>query len=289
MPDRSWESGIHQLIEAKEHCAITERRTTLAQITYQRFFRRYMHLCGMTGTAIEPAGELYGIYGLRVVRIPTNRPLRRASSGTRVFPTAELKWNAVVESVHDIVRKGRAVLVGTRSVEASEHISQLLRKSGLEPVVLNARQDRAEAEIVARAGQPGRITVATNMAGRGTDIKLDPALRRHGGLHVVLTEYHESRRIDRQFFGRAGRQGDPGSYETIVALDDELFRRFVNPGLLRVLRKSLNRTQPIPGAIGRALRSYGQHAAERLHGGARRTALAEDLRINRILSFAGTE
>ena len=289
MPDRSWESGIHQLIEAKEHCCITERRTTLAQITYQRFFRRYMHLCGMTGTAIEPAGELYGIYGLRVVRIPTNRPLRRTNAGTRVFPTAELKWNAVVESVHDIVRKGRAVLVGTRSVEASEHISRLLSRAGLEPVVLNARQDRAEAEIVARAGQPGRITVATNMAGRGTDIKLHPAVRRQGGLHVVLTEYHESRRIDRQLFGRAGRQGDPGSYETIVALDDELFQRFVNQRLLRLLVKGLNRKQPIPGAMGRALRSYGQHAAERLHGRARRTALAEDLRINRILSFAGTE
>jgi preprotein translocase subunit SecA len=289
MPDRSWESGIHQLIEAKEHCAITERRTTLAQITYQRFFRRYMHLCGMTGTAIEPAGELYGIYGLRVVRMPTNRPLRRTDSGTRVFPTAKLKWNAVVDSVSDVVRTGRAVLVGTRSVEASEHISQLLSQSGLEPVVLNARQDRAEAEIVARAGQPGRVTVATNMAGRGTDIKLHPAVRCAGGLHVILTEYHESRRIDRQLFGRAGRQGDPGSHETIVALDDELFQRFVNQWLLRLLGKASNREQPIPGVLGRALRSYGQHSAERLHWRTRRTALAEDLRINKILGFAGTE
>lgn len=289
MPDRSWEGGIHQLIEAKEHCTITERRTTLAQITYQRFFQRYMHLCGMTGTAIEPAGELYGIYGLRVVRIPTNRPLRRTNAGTRLFPTANLKWDAVVDSVHDIVRKGRAVLVGTRSVEASEQISQWLSRSGLESVVLNARQDHAEAEIIAGAGQPGRITVATNMAGRGTDIQLHPAVRSRGGLHVILTEYHESRRIDRQLFGRAGRQGDPGSYETIVALDDELFRRFMNPKLLRLLGRRSKRTQPVPGALGRALRSYGQHAAERLHGQARRTALAEDLRLNRVLSFAGTE
>ncbi|WP_439360881.1 DEAD/DEAH box helicase [Bradyrhizobium sp. DASA03007] len=289
MPDRSWEGGIHQLIEAKEHCTITERRTTLAQITYQRFFRRYMHLCGMSGTAVEPAGELYGTYGLRVVRIPTNRPLRRTNAGTRLFPTANLKWDAVVDSVHDIVRKGRAVLVGTRSVEASEQISQLLGRSGLEAVVLNARQDHAEAEIIAGAGQPGRITVATNMAGRGTDIQLHPAVRSRGGLHVILTEYHESRRIDRQLFGRAGRQGDPGTYETIVALDDELFRRFMNPKLLRLLGKRSKRTHPIQGALGRALRSYGQHAAERLHGRARRAALAEDLRVNRILSFAGNE
>ena len=191
MPDRSWERGIHQLIEAKEHCAITERRKTLAQITYQRFFRRYLHLCGMTGTAIEPAGELCAIYGLRVVRIPTNRPLRRTNSGTRVLPTAELKWDAVVKSVQAATRAGRAVLVGTRSVEASEHVAQLLGKVGLVPVVLNARQDSQEAEIVACAGQPGRVTVATNMAGRGTDIQLHPAVRDAGGLHVVLTEYHE--------------------------------------------------------------------------------------------------
>lgn len=243
----------------------------------------------MTGTAIEPAGELYGTYALQVVRIPTNRPLRRTNSGTRVLPTAELKWSAVVDFVSYIVRAGRAVLVGTRSVEASEHISQLLGKAGLEPVVLNARQDREEASIVARAGQPGRVTVATNMAGRGTDIKLHPAVRRAGGLHVILTEYHESRRIDRQLFGRAGRQGDPGSHETIVALDDELFRRFVNQGLLRLLGKGSKREQPIPGVMGRALRSHSQHAAERLHARARRTALDEDLRISKILGFTGTE
>jgi preprotein translocase subunit SecA len=289
MPDRSWESGIHQLIEAKEHCAVTERRRTLAQMTYQRFFRRYMHLCGMTGTAIEPAGELYGTYGLRVVRIPTNKPLQRTNSGTRVFPTAELKWNEVVKSVNATVHAGRAVLVGTRSVEASEHIAQSLRKSGLEPVVLNARQDRAEAQIVALAGQPGRITVATNMAGRGTDIQLHPAVRDAGGLHVILTEYHESRRIDRQLFGRAGRQGDRGSYESIVALDDEIFRRFVNARLLRLAGNGWNSDQPVSALTGRALRSYSQHAAERLHGRARRTALAEDLRVNRILGFAGKE
>jgi preprotein translocase subunit SecA len=289
MPDRSWESGIHQLIEAKEHCAITERRKTLAQITYQRFFRRYMHLCGMTGTAIEPAGELRAVYGLPVVRIPTNQPLRRMNSGTRMMPTAQLKWNAVVKSVHAAAHAGRAVLVGTRSVEASEHISQLLRNAGLDPVVLNARQDREEAEIIAHAGQRGRVTVATNMAGRGTDIQLHPAVRNAGGLHVILTEYHESRRVDRQLFGRAGRQGDPGSYESIVALDDELFRRFAGSQLLQLMNKGARSTWPIPPVIARALRSYSQSGAERLHRRARRIALAQDQRLNKILGFAGTE
>jgi preprotein translocase subunit SecA len=289
MPDRSWEHGLHQLIEAKERCAITERRHTLARITYQRFFRRYLHLCGMTGTAIETAGELRAVYGLRVVRIPTNRPLRRTNLGSRVFCTGELKWKAVVDSVNVAVRNGRAVLIGTRSVDASEHVDELLLKAGLRPVILNARQDRQEAEIVAGAGQPGRITIATNMAGRGTDIQLHPAVREAGGLHVILTEYHESRRIDRQLFGRAGRQGDPGSYESIVALDDELFRRFVGKQLLRIVTGGVRLPKKIPPPIGSALRSYGQSGAERLHGRARRMTLAEDHRWTRTLGFAGAE
>jgi preprotein translocase subunit SecA len=289
MPDRSWESGVHQLIEAKEGCSVTERRKTLAQITYQRFFCRYLHLCGMTGTALEPASELFGTYGLRVVRIPTNRPLRRTDAGTRLQPTAERKWHTVVQSAQAIARTGRAVLVGTRSVEASEHVSQLLGRAGLEPVVLNARQDREEAEIIARAGEPGRITVATNMAGRGTDIQLHPAVRAAGGLHVVLTEYHESRRIDRQLFGRAGRQGDPGSYESIVAVDDELLRRFAGSRVLGAVAGSVQSARPIAAAAGGALRRYSQHAAERLHARARRLALAEDQRVNRILGFAEAE
>jgi len=194
-----------------------------------------------------------------------------------------------VESARTAALAGRAVLIGTRSVEASEQVAGLLGKAGIEPVVLNARQDREEAEIVARAGQPGRITVATNMAGRGTDIQLDPAVRAAGGLHVVLTEYHESRRIDRQLFGRAGRQGDPGSYESIVALDDELFRRFAGGPLLRLVVQGVRSGRPISALTGRALRSFSQRAAERLHGQSRQLALAEDLRINRILGFAGIE
>ena len=289
MPDRSWERGLHQLIEAKENCAITERRHTLARITYQRFFRRYLHLCGMTGTAVETAGELRAVYGLRVVRIPTNRPLRRTNLGTQIFRTAALKWNAVVGSVNAATRQGRPVLIGTRSVDASEHVGELLLKAGLQPVILNARQDRQEAEIVAGAGQPGRVTVATNMAGRGTDIQLHPAVRNAGGLHVILTEYHESRRIDRQLFGRAGRQGDPGSYESIVALDDELFQRFAGKQLLRIVTSGLRLTKKVPPMIGRALKGYSQSGAERLHGRVRQMTLAEDHRWNKSLGFAGAE
>jgi preprotein translocase subunit SecA len=289
MPDRSWERGLHQLIEAKENCAISQRHHTLARITYQRFFRRYVHLCGMTGTAIETAGELRAVYGLRVVRIPTNRPLHRTNFGTRIFPTTELKWNAVVESVMAATRNHRAVLIGTRSVGASEQVEGLLLKAGLQPVVLNARQDRQEADIVAGAGQPGQVTVATNMAGRGTDIQLHPVVREAGGLHVILTEYHESRRIDRQLFGRAGRQGDPGSYESIVALDDELFQRFAGKYALSIVTPAVRLAKTVPPVIGRALRSYSQSAAERVHARARQRTLAEDDRLNRALGFAGTE
>ena len=289
MPDRSWERGIYQLVEAKEGCTITDRRQTLARITYQRFFRRYAHLCGMTGTALETAGELRAVYGLRVLKIPTNRPVRRVNRGTRIFPTADLKWNAVVNTAKTTTLQGRAVLIGTRSVEASERVGALLDRAGLKPVILNARQDRQEAEIVAAAGQPGRVTVATNMAGRGTDIELHPDVRERGGLHVVLTEYHELGRIDRQLFGRAGRQGDPGSYEFIVALDDELFRRFVRKQVLELAIRGVPRTDTIPAVVGRALKRCGQSAAERLHGRARRRNLAEDQLFDQLLGFTGRE
>lgn len=289
MPDRSWEHGLHQLIEAKEQCAITKRSHTLARITYQRFFRRYLHLCGMTGTAMETSGEMRAVYGLRVVPIPTNRPLRRTNKGTHVLRTAETKWRAVVDAALAGTRQGRAVLIGTRSVEASEHVGHLLSAAGLESVVLNARQDRLEAHIIAEAGQPRRVTVATNMAGRGTDILLHPAVRDAGGLHVILTEYHESRRIDRQLFGRAGRQGDPGSYESIVALDDELFQRFAGRRLLQLLGALLPPRRSVPTTLAHLLRAYSQTAAERLHATARRMALAEEDRLKKALVFTGPE
>jgi preprotein translocase subunit SecA len=222
MPDRSWEQGLHQLIELKEGCEVTARRETLARISYQSFFRRYLRLAGMTGTAAEVAPELWAVYRLRVARIPTNRPVQRSYQPDRVFPTQEQKWEAVIEAIRVRHAAGQPVLVGTRSVGASEHLAELLKKAGLQFELLNARQDGQEAQVVTGAGQPGRITVATNMAGRGTDIKLAPGIAERGGLHVLCTERHDAGRIDRQLFGRCGRQGDPGSCEAILALGDDL-------------------------------------------------------------------
>ena len=222
MPDRSWERGLHQMIEANEGCAITGQQETLARISYQRFFRRYLRVAGMTGTAREVAGEMWSAYRLPVVTIPTNRLVRRRRLPDQVFVTAGAKWAAVVERLRRLRDEGRPVLVGTASVAASEHLSALLHAHGLQHQVLNAHQDQEEAEVITRAGEAGRITVATNMAGRGTDIRLGPGVAEAGGLHVLATERHDARRIDRQLFGRSGRQGDPGSFEVMASLEDDL-------------------------------------------------------------------
>jgi preprotein translocase subunit SecA len=271
MADRSWEQGLHQLLEVKEGCAVTPRNEPLARISYQRFFRRYLRLAGMTGTAREVAGELWAVYRLAVVRVPTNRPLRRRNHGDRVYATAAAKWQAVVERIAALHAQGRPVLVGTRSVAASEHLSRLLEAAGLPHHVLNARQDAGEATVVARAGERGAISVATNMAGRGTDIKLGPGVVALGGLHVIATERHEARRIDRQLFGRAGRQGDPGSYESIVSLEDELVVVY-GSGLRR---RSL-------GTVRRA-----QRRAQRVHSRMRRDLLRFDEQLASTLAFSG--
>lgn len=223
MPDRSWEGGLHQMIETREGVELTGARVTLAQITYQRFFSRYLLTAGMTGTAREIEGELSRVYDLRVSPIPSHKPSQRRHLAPSVLPTSEARWRRVAQRAREEAERGRAVLIGTRSIEASETLSGELRAMEIAHAVLNARQDQTEAQTIAQAGTPGRITVATNMAGRGTDIKLHPEVERAGGLHVILTEFNESPRIDRQLFGRAARQGDPGSVEAIVSLEDELF------------------------------------------------------------------
>jgi preprotein translocase subunit SecA len=285
MPDRQWQRGLQQLIEAKEGCSVTGRRETLTQITYQRFFRRYLRLSGMTGTATEVARELESVYGLTVVTVPTHRPDLKRDLGISLYGTNIEKWQAVVEAARTLVRRHRAVLIGTRSVEASETLAGLFVKAGLPHVVLNARNEPEEATLVAAAGEAGRITIATNMAGRGTDIKLSPEVTANGGLHVILTEYHESGRIDRQLFGRCGRQGDPGSHQAIISLEDHLFDLHGGP-----LARSLLRWKPadgeLPEWIARVLRSVAQNRAERIHGRIRRATLRMDDDLEKALGFA---
>ncbi len=286
MPDRSWEHGLHQLIEVKEALQVTRRRETISRITYQRFFRRYLWLAGMTGTGSEVAGEVRAVYGIPTVRIPTHRPLRRRNLGERVYLRADARWQAVVARIRAMTASGRAVLVGTRSVEASERLAALLDDAGVSYRLLNARHADEEAAVVAQAGQPGRVTVATNMAGRGTDIELHPLVREAGGLHVILTEFHESRRIDRQLFGRAGRQGDPGSCESLVCLEDELFRTHAARATAWCARLWSDR-EGLPGWTGRGLRRFAQAAAERRNALVRRRTLEGEKHTDRRLAFAG--
>jgi preprotein translocase subunit SecA len=215
-PDRSFESGIQALIECREQVPITARRETLARISYQRFFRRYLRLCGMTGTAREVSREIWRVYGLPTRIVPTRLESRRRDLGQRVMPDDEARWSAAVERIGELQRAERPVLVGTSTVATSELLSERLERAGLAHSMLSARQDREEAAVIERAGEAARITVATRMAGRGTDIALGPGVEERGGLAVVSTELGEARRIDRQLFGRCGRQGQSGSYEQIL-------------------------------------------------------------------------
>ncbi|WP_211248451.1 preprotein translocase subunit SecA [Desulfobulbus elongatus] len=281
MPGRAWEQGLHQLIEVKEDCPLTRRRDPLAKISYQRFFRRYLRLSGMTGTAREVTGELWSVYGLPTVRIPTHRPMQRRHLPGRILPTLEAKWQAVIERVREIHSTGRPVLIGTRSVTASEHLSRLMTAAGLAHRVLNAKQDREEADIVSRAGEAGKITIATNMAGRGTDIKLRPGVREAGGLHVIATERHEAARIDRQLAGRCGRQSDPGSYEAIVSLADPL----ITAGFGGIADMLAGRD--VPERLARLALDHAQQRMEKYHARIRRELFRQDRRQGSLLSFSG--
>jgi preprotein translocase subunit SecA len=223
---RRYSDGLHQAIEAKENVTIEAATQTYATVTLQNYFRMYHKLCGMTGTAETEAAELWDIYKLDVVVVPTNRPIVRDDRQDLVYKTRKEKFNAAIDEINDLVSKGRPVLVGTTSVEISELLSRMLKIRGIKHNVLNAKQHQREAEIVQDAGKTGQVTIATNMAGRGTDIKLGPGVKEAGGLAIVGTERHESRRVDRQLRGRAGRQGDPGSSQFYVSLEDDLMRLF---------------------------------------------------------------
>ena len=237
MTGRRWSDGLHQAVEAKEGVEIEKETQTYATITIQNYFRLYHKLAGMTGTAETEAQEFFDIYKLGVLTIPTNRPNIRKDKNDSVYKTKREKFNAVVKEIKEIHGQGRPILCGTASVEASEHLSRLLKKEGLIHSVLNAKFHEQEAEIVARAGQRGSITIATNMAGRGTDIKLGPGVSEVGGLHVLGTERHESRRIDRQLRGRCSRQGDPGSSHFFISLEDDLMRLFGSDRIVKVMER----------------------------------------------------
>ena len=288
MPDRSWESGLHQMVERKEALQATQRRHTTARITYQRMFRRYLRVGGMSGTVTEAAGELKSVLGIDVQRIPTHRPVLRKNLGTQLFAHSAGRDAAVAAAAAREAQRGRAVLVGTRSVGASERIAALLAAQGVAHRVLNAKQDTEEARIVAQAGRSGRITVATNMAGRGTDIHLAPEVCAAGGLHVVLTEFHDSTRIDRQLFGRCGRQGDPGSFESLVALDDELFVTHAGALCRRIERHArVDGQGRLPGWCAALLRGWAQRRAESHHAQVRSQTLSRERDTDRLLAFAG--
>lgn len=238
MEGRKWQDGLHQAVEAKEMLPLTTETAVAARVTMQRFFARYTHLAGMTGTATTSAGELKSSYRLRVTPIPTNLACRRTGARPRIFATLETKRAAIAAQVEQCRTAGRAILIGTPSVAASEGLQKLLVKRDIPHQLLNARHDASEAEIVADAGQPGRVTIATNMAGRGTDICLHPDVKLSGGLHVIGSEMHSSVRIDRQLTGRAARQGDPGSFQFFLSLEDELLRCRSQDELARLQRDS---------------------------------------------------
>jgi preprotein translocase subunit SecA len=281
---RTWEQGLHQLIEVKEGCELSDHARTTARITYQRFFRRYLRLAGMTGTASEVAGELREVYALQTVTLPTHRPSRRVRRAHVCCADAPSKWQRVAEDAAAAMRRGQPVLVGTKSVQASEQLAEVLRERGLDFQLLNARQDAEEAAMVARAGEPGRLTVATNMAGRGTDIRLAGGVDEAGGLHVILTEFHESARIDRQLFGRCARQGNAGSAVAIVALDDALFAQHG-----RDLVRLVQWLQALcPGhAVADLLRRLCQRRAGRHARRVRDDTMKRDRDVDSMLAFAG--
>ncbi|MFD0696262.1 preprotein translocase subunit SecA [Paenibacillus sp. GCM10027628] len=257
MTGRRYSDGLHQAIEAKEQLQVQNESMTLATITFQNYFRMYRKLAGMTGTAKTEEEELKKIYGLEVIVVPTNRPMIRKDLPDVVYKSENGKFKAVVEEIVERHKKNQPVLVGTVSIENSERLSEMLKRKGVQHKVLNAKYHAEEAEIVSRAGQPGAVTIATNMAGRGTDIMLGDGVHEAGGLHIIGTERHESRRIDNQLRGRAGRQGDPGSSQFYLSLEDELMKRFGAENIMAMMdRLGMEEDQPIESKlISRAVES----------------------------------
>jgi preprotein translocase subunit SecA len=286
-PGRVWSKGLHQLLEVKEGCKPTGEMETIAQITYQRFFPRYLRLCGMSGTLAEASRELRSVYGLSVARVPLRKASKRVVLPLRVCARREDKWQAVIEAVQGLAGEGRPVLIGTDSVVDSDQLSYRLTACGLTHVVLNARNDREEADIVARAGEVGRITVTTNMAGRGTDIRLGGGVPGRGGLHVICCQHNASARIDRQLQGRCARQGDPGSVQTILSLEDPLIVHFWPAWLRSILRSRASVSGGLSKWIARLVARAPQAREESRQHAERKLLLEQDRQLDRKLSFAG--
>lgn len=288
MPQRTWREGLHQAIEAKEGLEPTPPTEILARLSFQRYYRGYRRLSGMSGTAAEAANDLWQIYGLPVVAIPTNRPCLRVQLPQKIFAEAESKWESVVAEIAEIHATGRPILVGTRSVASSELLAQRLGEKGLNCQVLNAVRHAEEATIVARAGESGRITIATNMAGRGTDILLGHGAAAAGGLHVIGTEPNESGRVDRQLFGRAGRQGSPGSARLFTSLEDDLLRRFLPAAVRRQVVKNLGKNGEKSASFSaRNAIKFAQFSAQWQVSKQRAAVLRNDTWLEEALSFSG--
>ena len=285
---RQWQDGLHQAVEAREELDITPETKHGASITVQTLFRLYKNMTGMTGTAWSSRREFRKVYRKRVKRIPTNKPLRRTRLKTRVFPTSEQKWQAIAEEVSSTKQELRPTLVGTRSVSRSEELSEFLTQQAIEHDVLNAKHLKREAEIIEAAGQSGKVTVSTNMAGRGTDIKLDSQAREAGGLHVMLSEIHESKRIDLQLIGRSSRQGDPGSYRLFVSLDDEILLLGLGPKKAKSLRKKFQDQDEIPEGVFRFFRR-AQKKLERKYLVDRMALMKRDKELREKMVAAGQD
>lgn len=288
MADRSWEMGLHQMVEVKEGLELTGSRETMARISYQLFFRRYLGLCGMSGTCRELSGEFFDIYGMPSLRVPPRKRSRRQALGTRLYSNGAQRRQACLAAVQRETGKGRPVLVGTRTVRESEALSALLSQHGIAHQVLNAKQDADEALAIAAAGEPGKVMIATNMAGRGTDIKLVDAAREAGGLHVIITEMHDNARVQRQLVGRSARQGDPGSWEAIFSADDEFFTHQGKawPHVLQVLAVG-NGWRGVRHVLAMLVIRFLQNSVERQHRRTRMQLLESDLDRRNALGFTG--
>jgi preprotein translocase subunit SecA len=289
MPQRTWRHGLHQSIEALEGLPLSDPSETLARLSFQRFFRFFRKIGGMSGTAREAANEFWHIYELPVLSVPTNKPCIRKVLPSRFYPDQKSKWQAICDEVGACQETGQPVLIGTRSVAASETVAGLLRERNIPFQLLNAVNHREEAKIIASAGQADAVTIATNMAGRGADIKLGKGVAELGGLHVVVSERHESGRIDRQLCGRCARQGDPGSTRTYGSLEDELVLQYGPKPLLKLVSKTISRNRPESTHLVEHLISLVQQKAQRQAFRQRKFVMQTDDWLTDALSFARSE